>query len=196
MASAANKRLSRIEQRGLTYYEGDESLLGKRGYTAGFKRFGIKGMDKKQLQNEFKRVKQFLLNPMSSLTGMKRERAKSKRTFSERERKQYERMKKEQKTRGKDSSGRFADEWDELKWFNRSVRMYKRLIDEGIYAPTPRESDRVREIVEIITADTMETMTPEEQWNLVVKKVKEYLGTHEEQQGYTSTSDFVYGRSD
>ena len=196
MASAANKRLDRIEQRGLTYYKGDEDLIGEKGYTAGYKRFGIRGMDKEQLQNEFKRVKNFLLNPISSLTGMKRENAKSKRTFTDREKKQYERMKKEQKTRGKENDERFSDPWEELKWFNRSIRWYTRLIDGGLYAPTPHESDRVREIVETVTYETMETMTPQEQWEMVVKKVKEYLGIHEKQQGYASTSDFVYGSSD
>lgn len=201
MANAANKRLRRMEERGQTYYMGEEGLTGK-GYTAGYKRFGIAGKDITELQNEFKRVRSFLLNPLSSLTGMKEElkkareqrdrftkRRKKSHRMTKKERKDYERMKKEQQKRGA-KERKFKTMWEELVWFNRTVRLYMRLVDEHLYNPTPYDSNQVRDIIENVTYQSFDDISEEEQYEIIKEKVKSFLGQAENKRGTTSTSDF------
>lgn len=70
LSSAANKRLRRLEKS----YMGTES----RPYSVAMERgnFSVAGKNQGQLQNEFKRVKDFLTSKTSTVRGWKKERAR------------------------------------------------------------------------------------------------------------------------
>lgn len=179
MGNAANKRLKRMENRGINF--GDDS--GEQ-VTSGVKRFGIKGKDFQALKNEFKRVRNFLNNPQSSLTGMKRAfrefkreiakgigRKKAKR-LTRAERKEYEKMTKQKKTSGI-SKERGLTQWEELQQWRETWNFYNRLVDEGYYTPTEYDSNQVREtIISVIKYRNEHNISYEETWQKVVEELR------------------------
>lgn len=136
MANAANKRLKRMEDRGINF--GEET--GK-NTTSGVKRFTVRGKNAQELKNEFKRVRNFLNNPQSSLSGMKRvfkdfkEAVKKARRLTRAEKKEYEKMRKQKKSSGI-SRDKKLSQWEELKQWRDTWNLYNRLVDEGYYTPT------------------------------------------------------------
>lgn len=179
MGNAANKRLKRMENRGINF--GDDS--GEQ-VTSGVKRFGIKGKDFQALKNEFKRVRNFLNNPQSSLTGMKRAFREFKREISKgigrkkakrltrAERKEYEKMNKQKKTSGI-SKERGLTQWEELQQWRETWNFYNRLVDEGYYTPTQYDSNQVREtIISVIKYRNEHNISYEETWQKVVEELR------------------------
>lgn len=179
MGNAANKRLKRMENRGIDF--GDDS--GEQ-VTSGVKRFGIKGKDFQALKNEFKRVRNFLNNPQSSLTGMKRAFREFKREISKgigrkkakrltrAERKEYEKMTKQKKTSGI-SKEKGLTQWEELQQWRETWNFYNRLVDEGYYTPTEYDSNQVREtIISVIKYRNEHNISYEETWQKVVEELR------------------------
>lgn len=195
MANAANKRLKRMEQKGQTYIEGREENVGKEGYTAGYKRFTVRGKNHEELLEEFKRVRRMLTHPLGSLTKIKKEmertrerianqarpkRKEQEREMTESEKKNLAKMRKNQKTSESNANYdrnkyRFDNVWDEMRWWTRSMRMYQMLVDEGIYTPNKYDSDRVRDMCMSVVYDTMDELTFEQQYERLKKMVDDYV---------------------
>ena len=199
MANAANKRLKRMEDRGINF--GEET--GK-NTTSGVKRFTVRGKNLQELKNEFKRVRNFLNNPQSSLSGMKRvfkdfkETVKKARRLTRAEKKEYEKMSKQKKSSGI-SRKRKLSQWEELKQWRDTWNLYNRLVDEGYYTPTEYDSTQAREtIIEVIEYRDVYNLSDEETWRrLLEKMIYNYEETQIDDDEYDiSTSSFFAGGSD
>lgn len=204
MGAAANKRLKRMENRGISFGED----VGE-GTTSGVRRFGIKGKDFQALKNEFKRVRNFLSDPQSSLTGMKRAfrefkegiangitRKKAKR-LTKAERKEYEKMQKQKKTSGI-SKEHGLTQWEELQQWRETWNFYNRLVDEGYYTPTEYDSKQVREsIIAVIKYRNEYNLSYEETWKRVVEDLRYHYEVRQSDDSDISTSSFFsMGESD
>ena len=205
MANAANKRLKRMENRGINF--GEDS---GEGTTSGVKRFGIKGKDIRTLKSEFKRVRNFLNDPQSSLTGMKRAfrefkkeiakgitRKKAKR-LTKAERKEYEKMQKQKKTSGI-SKEKGITQWEELKQWRETWNFYNRLVDEGYYAISAYDSKQVREtIIALIKYKDEYNLSDEETWKRIIEDLRyDYEIRQSNNDSDISTSSFFsMGESD
>lgn len=204
MGSAANKRLKRMENRGINFGEDTGE-----GTTSGVKRFGVKGKDLQALKNEFKRVRNFLNNPQSSLTGMKKAfrefkkeiakgitRKKAKR-LTKAERKEYEKMQKQKKTSGM-ANERGLTQWEELQQWRETWNFYNRLVDEGYYTPTEYDSKQVREtIIAVIKYKHVYNLSYEETWKRVVEELRyDYESKQSDDSDISTSSFFSMGESD
>ena len=199
MANAANKRLKRMEDRGINF--GEE--IGK-NTTAGVKRFTVRGKNLQELKNEFKRVRNFLNNPQSSLSGMKRvfkdfkETVKKARRLTRAEKKEYEKMSKQKKTSGMNRDRKLS-QWEELKQWRDTWNLYNRLVDEGYYTPTEYDSTQAREtIIEVIKYRDVYNLSDEETWRRLLEEMnynyeKSQIDDDEDD---ISTSSFFAGGSD
>lgn len=199
MANAANKRLKRMEDRGINF--GEET--GK-NTTAGVKRFTVRGKNLQELKNEFKRVRNFLNNPQSSLSGMKRvfkdfkETVKKARRLTRAEKKEYEKMSKQKKTSGM-SRDRKLSQWEELKQWRDTWNLYNRLVDEGYYTPTEYDSTQAREtIIAVIKYRDVYNLSDEETWRRLLEEMNyNYEKSQiDDDDDDISTSSFFAGGSD
>lgn len=143
MGKVANTRLKRMANRKVTFgdLKGDDT-------TAGVKRFSVRGKNEQELYREFRRVRNFLLSPQSSLTGMKKAMRDFKSRFSDfsaKERREYRKMYRHRQTIG-DFSYKFADEWEELRAWRKSWDLYNKLIANGDWRPSQYDSDQTREL--------------------------------------------------
>lgn len=157
MSAAANKRLKRLEAAGIKYgnTEGENTI-------SGVKKFGVRGLSDNEVVSEFKRVRNYLTSPQSSLSGMQKayrefERKlyeKTGQTFEKayhrltrKEQKEYDKMVKQKET-GKvvEPKGRLS-KYEKLKRWRDTWDIYNRLVEEGYYAPTEYDSKQVRETV-------------------------------------------------
>ncbi len=143
MGKVANTRLRRMAFRRVPFGDatGEDT-------TAGVKRFSVRGKNEQELYREFRRVRNFLLSPQSSLTGMKKAMKDFKSRlsdFSAKERKEYRKMSKHRQTIG-DYSYKFADEWEELRAWRKSWDLYNKLIENGDWRPSQYDSDQTREL--------------------------------------------------
>lgn len=197
MGNAANKRLKRMENRGINFGEDTGE-----GTTSGVRRFGIRG---RNLKNEFKRVRKFLSDPQSSLTGMWNTLKEVKRKWgkhpTKKMRKDFSKMEKQKKTLGKKMETHLT-RYEELRRWRDTWKYYNRLIDSGEWAPTKYDSNQVREMVYYQVSEQKEfSLTDEETYNKIVNKLK---GQYEEVQQKKiedskdiSTSSFIsMGESD
>lgn len=199
MANAANKRLKRMEDRGINF--GEET--GK-NTTSGVKRFTVRGKNTQELKNEFKRVRNFLNNPQSSLSGMKRvfkdfkEAVKKARRLTRAEKKEYEKMRKQKKSSGI-SRDRKLSQWEELKQWRDTWNLYNRLVDEGYYTPTEYDSTQAREtIIAVIKYRDVYNLSDEETWRRLLEEMTyNYEKTQiDDDEDDISTSSFFAGGSD
>lgn len=198
MANAANKRLKRMEDRGINF--GEET--GK-NTTSGVKRFTVRGKNLQELKNEFKRVRNFLNNPQSSLSGMKRvfkdfkETVKKARRLTRAEKKEYEKMSKQKKSSGM-SRDRKLSQWEELKQWRDTWNLYNRLVDEGYYTPTEYDSTQAREtIISVIKYRDVYNLSDEETWRRLLEEMNyNYEKTQIDDDDDISTSSFFAGGSD
>ena len=199
MANAANKRLKRMEDRGINF--GEET--GK-NTTSGVKRFTVRGKNAQELKNEFKRVRNFLNNPQSSLSGMKRvfkdfkEAVKKARKLTRAEKKEYEKMRKQKKTSGISRDSKLS-QWEELKQWRDTWNLYNRLVDEGYYTPTEYDSTQAREtIIAVIKYRDVYNLSDEETWRRLLEEMTyNYEKTQiDDDEDDISTSSFFAGGSD
>jgi len=198
MGAAANKRLKRMENRGINF--GDDS---GENTTAGVKRFSVRGKNLTELKNEFKRVRNFLSNPQSSLTGMKRvfsefkkEISKAKR-LTRAERKEYSKMQKQKKTSGMAKSR--MTQWEELKQWRKTWNLYNRLVEEGYYTPTEYDSKQVRDkILAVVKMRDEYSLSDDETWKRLLDDMRlEYETMQEDEDSDISTSSLIsMGSSD
>ena len=205
MGGVANKRLKRMENRGINFGEdsGNET-------TSGVKRFSVRGKSFNDLKNEFKRVRNFLSNPQSSLTGMKRalkefkseisknvQRKRAKR-LTRAERKEYDKMQKQKRTSGI-SKEHTLSQWEELKQWRETWKFYNKLVDEGYYTPTEYDSKQVREkIIAVIKYREEYNLSYEETWQRLVEEMRfDYEANQMMDDSNISTSSFFsMGNSD
>ena len=173
MGNAANKRLKRMQDRGI--YFGEDS--GK-DTTAGVKRFTVRGKSSQELKNEFKRVRNFLDNPQSSLTGMKKTFDEFKRQVSKArrltraEQKEYNKMRKQKKAAGTHEH-KYASKWEELKKWRETWNFYNRLVDEGHYAPSEYDSKQVRDtVMAVIEYRDEYQLSDEETWSRMLTELQ------------------------
>ena len=145
MSSVANKRLKRMENRNIFFGDdkGGETLSGVR-------KFSVRGKTLSEVKREFKRVKNFLDNPQSSITGMwktlKEVKQKWGRTPTKRMKKDYTKMKKQKEKLG-DSLETNITKYEELKKWRDTWKYYNKLISDGVWAPTQYDSNQVRKLV-------------------------------------------------
>lgn len=169
MGNAANKRLKRMENRGIDFGEGKGPNT-----TAGVKRFTVRGKSLDELKREFKRVRNFLRNPQSSLTGMKRVYKEFKervRKLSREEKKEYSRMKKQKMASGMNLYKNISP-WEELRRWRETWNYYNKLVDEGYYAPTEYDSAQTRDmILANIAYSHEESLSEEETWKRIVREI-------------------------
>lgn len=202
MGAAANKRLKRMEEKGIYFgdVEGLETL-------SGVKKFSVRGKSLDELKREFKRVRNFLDNPQSSLTGMKKVLRDFKRTvkksrakrLTRAERKEYEKMRKQKETSG--ITGKRLTQWEELKQWRETWKYYNRLVEEGYYSPTEYDSTQVREVILANVAYSYEeSLTEEETWQRLLNDLQYDYETRKaeeiEENDDISTSSFIFGSSD
>lgn len=145
MSSVANKRLKRMENRSIFFGDdkGSETLSGVR-------KFSVRGKTLSEVKREFKRVKNFLDNPQSSITGMwktlKEVKQKWGRTPTKRMKKDYTKMKKQKEKLG-DTLETNITKYEELKKWRDTWKYYNKLISDGVWAPTQYDSNQVRKLV-------------------------------------------------
>lgn len=171
MGNAANKRLKRMENRGINF--GEDS---GEGTTSGVKRFGIKGKDFQALKNEFKRVRNFLNNPQSSLTGMwktlKEVKRKWGRSPTKKMRKDFSKMEKQKGKLGKDMETSLT-RYEELKRWRDTWKYYNKLIEDGKWAPSEYDSNQVRESVYYQVSEQREyNLTDEETYERILNDLR------------------------
>lgn len=171
MGRAANKRLKRMEEADV--YFGEEK---GENTTSGVRRFSVRGKSFGDLKNEFKRVRNFLSNPQSSLSGMwsalKEVKRKWGRSPTKKMRKDFSKMEKQKKKLGKAMETKLT-RYDELRRWRKTWNIYNRLIEEGIWAPTEQDSNQVREIVyaQIASAD-IDDLDEDVIWKNVLEKMQ------------------------
>lgn len=215
MGSVANKRLKRMEGRGINFGESTEE-----GTTAGVKRFGVAGKNLQELKNEFKRVRNFLQDPQSSLSGMARalrefkqklkemrKEANKSKKLNKRERKEYGKMQK-QKDASEPPEKKWLNRWEELRAWRDVWKYYNRLVSEGYYAPSEYDSKQTRDIVySTVYEQYTEILSDEKTFERIKEKI---AGDYEERKSEDidsepddiSTSslinqgDYHYGNSD
>lgn len=202
MGSAANKRLKRMEEKGI--YFGDE--IGP-DVSSGVRKFSVRGKTLDELKREFKRVRNFLDNPQSSLTGMKKvfrdfkktvKKSRAKR-LTRAERKEYEKMRKQKETSG--ITGKKLTQWEELKQWRETWKYYNRLVEEGYYSPTEYDSTQVREtILANIAYSYEESLSEGETWQRLLNDLQYDYETRKSEEiaedDNISTSSFIFGSSD
>lgn len=171
MGRVANTRLKRMENAGVNFGEetGDDT-------TSGVRRFGVRGKSFNVLKNEFKRVRNFLNNPQSSLTGMWRAVKEVKRKWgrapTKKMRKDFSKMEKQKKKLGKSMETKLT-RYEELRIWRKTWNIYNRLIEEGIWAPTEQDSDQVREIVYTQIASNIDNLDEDAVWKKVLEKMQD-----------------------
>lgn len=199
MGNAANKRLTRMEKGGVNFGED----FGE-GTTSGVKRFGIKGKNLQALKNEFKRVRRFLDDPQSSLTGMWNALKEVKRRWgkhpTKKMRKDFSKMEKQKKKLGKDMETSLT-RYEELQRWRDTWKHYNRLIEEGEWAPSEYDSNQVREMIYYQVSEQREyTLSDDETYERIVNILKgQYEEAQEKKEDETdiSTSSFIsMGESD
>jgi len=190
MGNAANKRLKRMENKDI-YFGEDKGP----DTTAGVKRFTVRGKSLDELKREFKRVRNFLRNPQSSLTGMKRVYKEFKervRKLSRKEKKEYSRMKKQKMTSGMNLD-KYISPWEELRRWRETWKYYNKLVDEGYYAPTEYDSAQVRDmILATIAHSYSESLSNDETWKILLDNLRnEYEESQDINDDYISTSSLI-----
>lgn len=199
MGKVANTRLRRMAFRKVPF--GDAT---GEGTTAGVKRFSVRGKNEQELYREFRRVRNFLLSPQSSLTGMKKAMKDFKSRlsdFSAKERKEYRKMSRHRQTIG-DYSYKFADEWEELRAWRKSWDLYNKLIENGDWAPSQYDSDQTRELAYAVASKMVQdnNMNFEKAYTILKEamnndyKRKQILNENDDED--ISTSQFFAGGSD
>lgn len=190
MGNAANKRLKRMENRGIDFGEGKGPTT-----IAGVKRFTVRSKSLDELKREFKRVRNFLRNPQSSLTGMKRVYKEFKervRGLSRNERREYSKM-KEQKMSSGMNLDKYISPWEELRRWRATWNYYNKLVEEGYYAPTEYDSAQVRDmILATIAHSYSESLSDEETWETLLNNLRtEYEESQDINDDYISTSSLI-----
>lgn len=199
MGKVANTRLRRMAFRKVPF--GDAT---GEGTTAGVKRFSVRGKNEQELYREFRRVRNFLLSPQSSLTGMKKAMKDFKSRlsdFSAKERKEYRKMSRHRQTIG-DYSYKFADEWEELRAWRKSWDLYNKLIENGDWAPSQYDSDQTRELAYAVASKMVQDneIDFEKAYTILKEamnndyKRKQILNENDDED--ISTSQFFAGGSD
>lgn len=199
MGKVANTRLRRMAFRKVPF--GDAT---GEGTTAGVKRFSVRGKNEQELYREFRRVRNFLLSPQSSLTGMKKAMKDFKSRlsdFSAKERKEYRKMSRHRQTIG-DYSYKFADEWEELRAWRKSWDLYNKLIENGDWAPSQYDSDQTRELAYAVASKMVQdnNMNFEKAYTILKEamnddyKRQQILNENDDED--ISTSQFFAGGSD
>ena len=207
MGSAANKRLKRMEQRDIFFGDGtDEETL------SGVRKFSVRGKSLDEVKREFKRVRNFLSNKQSSLTGMKevykdfkkevvkgRKRVQGKK-LTRKEKQEVSKMQKQKEAAGI-RTDRTLSIWDELKQWRKVWDYYNRLVDEGEYAPSAYDSNQIRDyILGAVKRAEDENLSDEEVYENILSQVKaeyEYRKENELENDVVDTSSFFeFGSSD
>lgn len=203
MGGVANKRLRRMEKADI--YFGKETGDNT---TSGVRRFTVRGKSFSDLKNEFKRVRNFLSDPQSSLTGMWNAFKEVKRKWgkppTKKMRKDFSKMEKQKKKLGKEMETKLT-RYEELRRWRETWNVYNRLIEEGIWRPTEQDSNQVREIVYTqVASSDVDYFDEDSVWKNVLGKMKyDYeaaqraLQEEEESQDSVSTSSLIsMGSSD
>ena len=200
MSSVANKRLKRMENRNIFFGDdkGGETLSGVR-------KFSVRGKTLSEVKREFKRVKNFLDNPQSSITGMwntlKKVKQKWGRTPTKRMKKDYTKMKKQKEKLG-DTLETNITKYEELKKWRDTWKYYNKLISDGVWAPTQYDSNQVRKLVytqvssqyeyNLSDAETFERIKSELDYSYEKRQIQDEL----EYKNISTSSFFEFGSSD
>lgn len=171
LSSVANKRLKRMESKGWRYTKSNPDDEGD-GYVAGYKKFGAKGKDSVELQNELKRLTNFLHDDASTITGYRKEAAEARVAveeyyqYSQRreqakightraEIESLERDMKRENVRAK-NAGRvasyenYASPWDWQETLVKGLELYNYLVSHKMYIPTKNDSNQARDVCDSI----------------------------------------------
>ena len=207
MGNAANKRLKRMENRDI-YFGSD---VGS-DTTSGVKRFGVKGKDLAGLKREFKRVRNFLNNPQSSITGMYKIYKKFREEVVKGRKRRggipddkaekssdYRKMRKQKSTSSLETDRR-STKWEELRQWRKLWDYYNKLVDDGEYAPSQYDSTQVRNtIMSIVYDQSVQNLSDEETYKRIVEEVSheyEILKMKEENNDISTSSFISMGESD
>lgn len=173
MASAANKRLRRMEAARVPYghTQGEDTISGVRRFTTRGK------TDITDLRNEYKRVKEFLNEPQSSLSGMWKAYKTTERSFSTYDRnirkvagrrkrltkkniKDEAKRLKQQNTYGNEGYYQNLDErntltrYEKIRAWRDLWDVYNYLRESGYYNNQfAHDSNQVRELIYTITSE-------------------------------------------
>ena len=199
MGSVANKRLKRMENRGINFGEdvGEDT-------TSGVRRFGVKGKNLQALKNEFKRVRRFLDDPQGSLTGMWNTLKEVKRRWgkqpTKKMRKDFSKMEKQKKKLGKNMETNLT-RYEELRRWRDTWKYYNKLIDEGVWAPTEYDSNQVREMIYYKVSEQQEySLSDDETYERIITMLKgqyeELQQRNEDDTDISTSSFFSMGESD
>lgn len=179
MAAVANKRLKRMEGAPTPIMFGREQGANT---ISGVNKFGVKGKTDDEVIREFKRVRGFLSQEQSSLTGMKKvlkefketihKRVKQKR-MSRKDKRDYEKMVKQKASAGMGKPiGKSI--WEELSDWRKTWDYYNKMVDSNDYIPDARDSNQVKEIVMTMVNDQIVyEWSEEETYKRILEAVKE-----------------------
>lgn len=213
MSSAANKRLKRMENVDI-YYGSNKDEKSISGVT----KFGVGNKKGDELNREFKRVRNFLANEQSSLTGMYKVYKGAKEAITRgRERiagkygledsksiKDYNKMRK-QKAATALPTERKLSKYDELRVWRKTWDYYNKLKEEGYYTPSQYDSTQIRDVIMTVTFNqNEEQLTDEETFERIVQETTdryEFMVRQERDNTKAkediSTSQFIsFGESD
>ena len=210
MGNAANKRLKRMENRDI-YFGSD---IGS-DTTSGVKRFGVKGKDLAGLKREFKRVRNFLNNPQSSITGMYETYKKFREEVVKGRKRRgglpdddkaekssdYRKMRKQKSTSALETDRR-SNKWEELRQWRKLWDYYNKLVENKEYAPSQYDSTQVRNtIMSIVYDQSVQNLSDEETYERIVSEISqeyEVLKKNEEfaNSDISTSSFFSMGESD
>lgn len=182
MGKAANSRLYRMEKAKVTF--GD--LPKQEGVTAGVRRFTVRGKDEEALNREFTRVKNFLNDPQSSLSGMweqvkqfdkaidsfdeqVRRVARRRKRLSRKEMREENKRIKQQEAYGNErdyeqlDTSRGLTRYEKIRAWRELWDVYNYLQETGEYAKDFQDSQQVREIVYSVTSSGVVDMLSTEE---------------------------------
>lgn len=207
MSAAANKRLKRFEKAGISY--GNANYFDA---ISGVRKFGVKGKTLDEVKTEFKRVRNFLNSPQSSLSGMTKvyneferridEITKSKyHRLNRKETKEFNKMVKQKQTGKVEEPVKRMAKYEKLKRWRDTWDYYNRLVEEGYYAPTAQDSSQVRDAIlaQVYTSYEIE-LSEEDTWNRILQSLQESYEEAESEDvnntDVSASSHFSMGESD
>lgn len=205
MGRAANKRLKRMAERNINY---DEDGGTGPEYTAGVRRFSVRGKDREALNREFVRVRNFLSAKRSSLSGMWKmykefvgERTKYKSINKERwgdfqewdnmtksEKRDYNKMVK-QKESSKRDRRRYGNRsrWEELRDWNRTWSIYNRLRNEQIISPD-YPSGQIIDMISWVVYNN-QNLTDDELFDMMNERLNNMYEEHKAEENRQTAED-------
>lgn len=185
LSKVANKRLERLQAKGIQYSKGKETDLPDR--ISGVKRFSTKGKGVGQLIAEYKRVANFLNSPLSTIKGRQEHYYELKRRIAQKEHKT--------KPDRRETYREYAQNLGDREFFDEVAAIFQAMREGNWLSKAPKlqrqyDSSQLKEYFEEMVANNY-TLSTEE----IILRIKDEWGILEDvEYGFeddVSTSQFM-----